>query len=162
MKRLIILRHAKSSWTHPELADFERPLNKRGKRDAPRMGELIAALGFVPDMIISSAAKRARETVNRAAKAFAYDGEMIFTRELYAAGPESYLNLLKELPDNIESVLVVGHNPGLEDLFEEITGEVEHLPTAALAVIDLDILHWHDISRGAASKIIGVWRPKEL
>jgi phosphohistidine phosphatase len=162
MKRLIILRHAKSSWNQPELADFDRPLNKRGRRDAPRMGKLIAELGFVPDIIISSSAKRARDTINLAANAFDYDGEIILTRDLYAASPDSYFHVLCKLTDDIESALVVGHNPGLEDLFEEITGGYERLPTAALAVIDLDIPNWSDINEGVAGKSIGVWRPKEL
>jgi len=144
------------------LADFDRPLNKRGKRDAPRMGKLIAELGFVPDIILGSSAKRAKDTANLVANAFDYDGEIILTRDLYAASPESYFRVLRKLPEKIESVLVVGHNPGMEDLFEEITGEYERLPTTALAVVDLDITNWSDIHEGVAGKSLGVWRPKEL
>ena len=121
MKSLLILRHAKSSWKHPELTDHDRPLNKRGKRDAPRMGEILRSAHLMPEAITSSTAARARATAEAVAKASGYKGKIALNRSLYAAGPEAYLKVLHELSDHYKRVLVVGHNPGLEELLEMFT-----------------------------------------
>src|SRR5690348_12650091 len=99
MKSVLVLRHAKSSWKHPKLADHDRPLNKRGKRDAPRMGRLLKKEHLVPDIIISSTAIRARTTAKAVAKASGYQGEITFNRSLYAAGPQAYIDVLHDLSD---------------------------------------------------------------
>src|SRR5437870_2049014 len=117
MKSVLVLRHAKSSWKHPELADQDRPLNKRGKRDAPRMGRILKKERLVPDIIISSTAVRARATAEAVAKASGYQRDITFNRSLYAAGPQAYIDALHDLDDNVR-VLIVGHNPGLEELVE--------------------------------------------
>ena len=162
MKQLLLFRHAKSSWKDVGLADFDRPLNKRGKRDAPRMGKLIKEMGFQPDVIISSSAKRAKDTIIAAAKEFEFDGEIQFTRDLYGAYPEIYFELLSHLSAKVRSVMMVGHNPEMENLLEMLIGYYERFPTAALAVVDLDIKHWPEILENQAGKLAGIWRPKEI
>jgi len=162
MKTLLMLRHAKSSWKNSELADHDRPLNKRGKRDAPRMGELIVREALIPDLIISSSARRAKKTTQLLVEETGYAGEIIFERDLYAAWPEAYIETLSLIPDEFEAVMVVGHNPGLEDLLEILTGEVERMPTAALADVSLPIKHWRELSFETKGELVNIWRPKEL
>jgi len=162
MKQLLVLRHAKSSWKVPDLDDHDRPLNKRGKRDAPRMGKLIRREGMVPDQIISSTAERAHTTALLVANACGYSAEPLATRGLYLAGPDEYLDVLSELDDGIDSAMVVGHNPGIEELVEELTGAAERMPTAALARIALDLESWVEIIGPRRGKLLGLWRPKEL
>ena len=162
MKTLLILRHAKSSWKDVYLADHDRPLNKRGKRDAPRMGQFILEEGLLPDLIISSTAKRARKTVEGILEGSGYSTEVGFTRDFYHAYPESFIDILSELDDKYERVMVVGHNPGLEELLEVLTGNYERMPTAALAYVQLPIQVWGDLGEVSQGELIAVWRPKEL
>jgi len=165
MKTLLILRHAKSSWKNEGVADHDRPLNKRGKQDAPRMGRLLREQGLIPDLIISSSARRARMTAEAVVDGSGYNGEVRFSRELYGAGPEAYLEALQVLDDELLCVMVVGHNPDLEELLEILTGEVEVLPTAALLQVELDIDAWHELSLETdelPGKLIALWRPREL
>ncbi len=166
MKTVLILRHAKSSWKHPGLDDHDRPLNKRGKQEAPRIGELMRKEDLLPDFILCSTAKRARSTVEAAAQASGYEGEIVYTRDLYAAGPEAYLEALEALDDRYASVMVVGHNPGLEELLEALTGSGEHLPTGALARVDLDLHGWQELSGEACAepcgRLAGLWTPRAL
>ena len=110
MKTLLILRHAKSSWADPGMADHDRPLNARGKRDAPRMGRLIAEQGLHPDIIVSSTAKRARSTAKRVIEAGGLTCPKCLLDELYLAAPETYINTLRQLDDTSQRVLAVGHN----------------------------------------------------
>src|SRR5262245_35485739 len=137
MKTLLLLRHAKSSWKYPDLADHDRPLNKRGKVIAPRMGQLLKDENLVPDLILSSTAARAQTTAHKVARASGYEGDIRVTRELYETGPAAYLALLQAIPEEHARVLVVGHNPDLEVLLEQLTDEAETLPTAALALVEL-------------------------
>ena len=162
MRELLVLRHAKSSWKSPELDDHDRPLNKRGKGDAPRMGRLILDEGMVPERIISSTAARAHSTAILVANACGYAADPLVTPRLYLAGPDEYLDLLSELKDGIGSALVVGHNPGMEELVEELTGAAEQMPTAALARIALDLESWTEIVGPVRGELLGLWRPKEL
>jgi phosphohistidine phosphatase len=162
MKTLLVLRHGKSSWSDPTLADFDRPLKKRGERDAPRMGRLAADIGLVPDLIATSAAERAIRTAELFAAAAGFDGEMLVTEELYAADPEQYARVLRTHGDPSEVVMVVGHNPGLEALLEETSGKWQRMPTAALAQIRLPIESWSEFVLPAPGSLVGLWRPKEL
>jgi phosphohistidine phosphatase len=162
MKSLLVLRHAKSSWKHPELADHDRPLNKRGKRDAPLMGRLLKNKSLVPDKIISSTAIRARSTVEAVAKASGYKGEIILNKSLYAAGPEAYLGVIHDLSDEYVRVLIVGHNPGLEELVELLTAEIHLMPTCSLAHVKLRVDKWLDIENKIKGKVAGIWRPGDL
>lgn len=162
MKTLLILRHAKSSWSKPELADHDRPLNKRGKRDAPRIGSLLRREDLVPDLIISSTAARARSTAELASEACGYEGELRLERECYAAGPEAYLDALQSLPESYPCVMVVGHNPGLEELLELLTGEWQRLPTAALAQVRLRLDVWGELDEDTRGKLVNLWLPRQL
>ena len=162
MKSLLLLRHAKSSWKSPELADHDRPLKKRGRRDAPRMGRLLVREGLVPGLILTSSAVRARETAAAVAEACGEEAEPRPFRELYSAEPGDYAQLLGELPDDRDRVLLVGHNPTLEELLELLTGERETLPTAALALIELPIGRWRELALDGGARLVRVWRPREL
>jgi phosphohistidine phosphatase len=157
----LILRHAKSSWKDEDLADHDRPLNKRGKANAPQVGELIVREGLMPDMIISSSAKRAQSTAELVAEAAGYDGELHLLRELYAAPPAAYIQALSKLDDRFDRILIVGHNPGLEDLLQGLTYEVQSMPTAALACVELPIERWSEISQRTRGKLAHIWRPKD-
>ncbi len=162
MKTLLILRHAKSSWSNSALGDHERPLNSRGKSDAPRMGRLLKHEGLVPQLIISSSAKRALKTAELAAESAGYEAEIQVTRRLYHAGPENYYNVLRDVGDSVERVMVVGHNPGMEELVEELGGLYERMPTAALAQIELPIKSWEAMDGEIDGRLVNFWRPKEL
>lgn len=162
MKTLLILRHAKSSWAEPTLPDHDRPLNNRGNRDAPRMGQLIKDEGVVPDLIVTSTALRARTTASKVAEACGYASPIEQAQSLYHAYPDDYVRFLRRLSGEQSSVLVVGHNPGLEDLVEAFSGQYESMPTAALAHLVVEIEHWAEISLETAGRLIHIWRPKEL
>ena len=161
MKTLLVLRHAKSSWKHGGIGDHDRPLNKRGKRDAPRMGQLIADEDIVPDLVLSSTAKRARTTARRAAQAAGYEGEIELRDALYLAAAGEYIEAVAGVSDAVERVMVVGHNPGMEALVAVLTGSVGHFPTAALALVELSIDEWPQIYE-AHGRLVHFWRPREL
>lgn len=161
MKRLSILRHAKSSWKDSSLDDHDRPLNKRGLRDAPRVGEVLLDLHLVPDAILSSTARRARDTALAVAGTSEFPDEVLLTRELYLASPETYLEQLRALPDTIADAMVVGHNPGIEDLVARVIGRSERMPTAALAVVELPIDSWKDLGPPPLGTLRTIWRPRE-
>jgi len=149
MKTLLILRHAKSSWKDPELSDHDRPLNKRGKHDAPLMGQLLKEKKLVPDLIISSTAVRAKDTALTVAERVGYDNEIIFESTLYAASPDAYIKAISNVADNgkdFSTILVIGHNPGLEELIEVLTGEMHELATCELAVIELPTKKWSNLN----------------
>lgn len=161
-KMLLLLRHAKSSWKDEMLADFDRPLNERGKRDAQRMGKLLRQEDLLPDLIISSAARRACDTTTRVVQASDYEGEVFTVRELYAGDPEDFLEALHAVPDSCNRVLLVAHNPDLEMFLEMLTGLPEALPTGALAAILLPVVSWHELHEGVRGTLRGLWSPKTL
>ena len=161
-KTLLLLRHAKSSWKDETLADHERPLNRRGKKAAPRMGHLLREEGLVPERIISSTAVRARTTAWAVAEASGFRGHVSLRPELYLALPETYLEATRRVEGDPGRVLLVGHNPGLEQLLGELTGSCERMPTAALAVVSLPIAHWPELGPQTTGKLVRLWRPKEL
>lgn len=150
MKTLTLMRHAKSSWAHPELADFDRPLNPRGLRDAPFMAAWIAAQPDPPDRLLGSPARRARETLIPVAEALGRaPAEIVWDRSLYAADARTLLEALRRQPDSAQHLLLVGHNPGLTQLAAALTGEaLEELPTAAVYSIRLPIRRWAELDLG--------------
>lgn len=162
MKSVLFLRHAKSSWKQEELADHDRPLNKRGKRDAPLMGRLLKKEDLVPDIIISSTAIRARSTTEAVAKGSGYKGEIVLDKSLYAAGPEAYLGVIHDLSDEYVRVLIVGHNPGLEELLELLTGEIHLMPTCSLAHVKLHVDKWSEVDNKIKGQVAEIWRPRDL
>jgi phosphohistidine phosphatase len=179
MKTVFLLRHAKSSRDHPELDDHDRPLNKRGKRQAPEMGKLILAENLTPDLILSSTAKRASKTAQAVAENCGYDGKVDWIDDFYPGWPADYLRVLSELPDGVQRVMVVGHNPGLEEFLRLLVGEAgtEHLssvnysgtarilsgtlPTATLAQVDLPLESWQDLTASTRGKLVRILRASE-
>jgi phosphohistidine phosphatase len=162
MKTLLLLRHAKSSWDDPELDDHDRPLNKRGKRDAPRIGQLLVQQNLAPDCIVTSTAKRARKTAKLVAEAANYDGQTIETSELYHAAPQSFIEVLRLLPSHIARPLLIGHNPGMEEFLCRLTGSDEIMATATLAQVELPVAAWDELSLNCAARLANIWRPREL
>lgn len=163
-KILLILRHAKSSWKEPDLLDFDRPLSKRGKRDAPKVGKLLTQLDMVPDLIISSTAKRAKDTAKAVIESCKYKGNLELDPSLYGADYHSYVGALRAVQNEFSLVLIIGHNPALEELVRELTGRTEHMSTCALAAIDLKhTRRWDDLgSKFGGGHLIHIWRPREL
>jgi phosphohistidine phosphatase len=162
MKSVLILRHAKSSWKDPDLTDHDRPLNKRGKGDASRMGKLLKREHLVPDTIISSTAIRARATAKAVAKASGYKGEIISNPSLYAAGPHAYIDALHDISDDYVRALIIGHNPGLEELVEILTDASHVMPTCSLAHVKLDIQNWLEIDCNTKGRLARIWQPRDL
>lgn len=162
MKTLLLLRHAKSSHDDPDLEDHDRPLAKRGRTDAPRMGRLIAREGLVPERILCSTALRARDTAERVARESGFEGEIHHDPRLYLADPAGFVEALREIPEPTRIAMVVGHNPGLEDLLSALTGGQEHLATAAIARIRLPLVRWADLVVGTRGALEQVWRPREV
>ena len=162
MKTLLIMRHAKSSWDQARLTDHERPLNTRGQRAAPRMGILLRDEQLVPDQIISSTACRARQTVEALISTSGYCGPIQWEDDLYLAAPGIYRTFLQQLGTDAQRVMVVGHNPGVEDLILELTGRHESMPTAALAHVTLPIDNWEELDFLKNAELAGHWRPRNL
>ncbi|WP_353661262.1 histidine phosphatase family protein [Hydrogenimonas sp. SS33] len=163
MKELFILRHAKSSWDDPALADFDRPLNHRGKEDAPLMGEHLKKLGIKPDLIVSSPAKRAKKTAKIVAEKIGYDVARIEWRDgIYEASPQSLLYLVCQLPDDAKRVMIVGHNPGLT-MLANLLGDVaiDNIPTAGIVGIAFDAKSWDDACRMKGHTVLFDY-PKKL
>jgi phosphohistidine phosphatase len=161
MKTLLIMRHAKSGWKNGSMPDHDRPLTKRGKRDAPRMGQRLQAAGLRPDVIITSTAERARSTATAAAEGMGFTGEVQTEAKVYDATPEAYFTLLRGLPAEVQTAMVVGHNPGLQDLLAELTGESHDLPTAAIAQVKLPIDSWADLNSTTEATLADLWQPRE-
>jgi len=162
MKTLLIMRHGKSSWKHKELKDHERPLSKRGVRDSLKMGELLLQRELVPQLILVSTAVRTKETAKLLVEASGFQGETIALDSLYLAEAEEYLHDLLTLPNEIERVMIIGHNPGLEALLQILSGRIEALPTGVVAYISLPINHWSEVHNKIEGELVELWRPKEL
>jgi len=162
VKTLLILRHAKSSWKYPDLPDHERPLNRRGVTDAPRMGNLLRKAGLTPDRIVSSTAVRAQSTARLAGAACGYEGGVVLSEALYLSGAQDYIDVLGQVPADVESVMIVGHSPTVEELVELLTGRDEAMPTAALARVELPIDGWAELAPSTPGKLKNLWRPRDL
>lgn len=160
MKKLFVLRHAKSSWADPDLADLDRPLNERGLHAAPFMGNVMAKEGYAPDLIISSPAIRAKHTTELVKEGGKLAAEARFEDRIYEASPQTLLQIASSLEQGVSSAMFVGHNPGIEGFVRLLTGRNEPMPTAALAVIDLNINFWPEIASGCGS-LVRVIRPKD-
>jgi phosphohistidine phosphatase len=161
MKTLLVLRHGKSSWKYDDLSDHDRPLKKRGKVDAVKMGELIQKKDLLPDLILSSTAARANKTARIVANSCEYDTKILKLHSLYMASPFDILAIIGKVEDNVQNLLIIGHNPGLEDLVTELTETFHAMPTCALAHIELPINAWDDIE-DASGDLRNLWIPKQL
>jgi len=161
VKTLLVLRHAKSSWEDASLSDHDRPLKRRGREDAPRVGALLHDEELEPGAIITSSARRAVETSKIVAAESGFEGQIIISEDLYHADPETYLEALREHGDAHGIVMVVGHNPGVEDLVEQLTGEWHRMPTAALAEIRLEIDAWSALRDDVSGRLMNLWWPSD-
>lgn len=152
MKTLYIVRHAKSSWADPLQDDFDRPLNDRGKRDAPRMGKRLKEKNIFPDLMLSSPARRAYATAKRISKVLGYDKSKIKTADkLYHADEEKMLEVIRGVKDKHKSLMVFGHNPGLTDFvnaFQDGELDIDNVPTCGIVAFELDIDSWSKASWG--------------
>lgn len=148
MKTLYIVRHAKSSWDNPSLQDYERPLNKRGVGEAPKMAEVLAAGCRKPDLIISSPARRALETAEHFAEAFCYPISKIKTStDIYEATVNDLLEVLENISDTHKRVLLFGHNPGLNHLVNFLSPvSIDKLPTCGIVCLEFDVKRWKKIA----------------
>ncbi len=162
MKTLLLMRHAKSSWKDSNLPDHERPLSKRGVKDANEMGKLIFKAELVPQIILCSTAKRARQTAQAVVEQTQFKGEISYLDPFYLAESETYLKGLQNLPDEIERVMIIGHNPGLEALLQILCRRVESLPTASIAYLALPIKKWSELNDSVVGELIQLWKPSEL
>ena len=151
MRRLMLLRHAKSDWATPGLRDHDRPLNPRGREAAPKMGAYMVRHALVPDLIVSSPAKRAVESLDLVLSAFKKAPKTVYESRVSGAGPDALLGVVKETPRAVHSLMLVGHNPGLAEFASLLiaSGDVEtrqrmieKFPTAGLAVIDFAFDDW--------------------
>ncbi len=161
MKTLLLLRHAKSDWDDPSLRDYDRPLAARGERDAPRIGKALRKRGPLPDLILSSPAARARATIEAVVKAAKLNLEIRFDETIYGASSPELLRLIRQLSDGMSCALLVGHNPGFEDLVGRLSGSHQRMPTAALACIEFQTDRWEEVDDGEG-KLAWLLTPKRL
>ncbi len=161
-KTLLILRHAKSSWKNEKLKDFDRPLKRRGEEAASLMGKVLEMAELVPQVILTSPAERAKQTAELVAAESKFKGGLTFVDSFYMGEPENYIKELQGLPDELERVMVVGHNPGLEALLQMLDGKVSSLTTGSLAYVVLDIKHWADLTKATTGELISFWEPDEI
>jgi phosphohistidine phosphatase len=160
MKTILILRHGKSDWGDPNLDDFDRPLAKRGRKDAPVMGEVLARFDHLPDQILASPAKRAKQTAELAAEACGYKKSIQWEAGFYGGGSEDLIEALRRLPDTVERVMLIGHNPTLEETVADLLDPTDsgwssglsiRLPTAGLVCLEADLLDWAKVEPGDAT-----------
>ena len=148
MKKLFLIRHAKSSWKDKSLADWQRPLNKRGKKDAPKMGKRLAERGAKIDLIVSSPAKRAMSTAKKLAKELGYKKKIVQNENLYNATEWQMLEVIHSFDFQLERVMLVTHNPGLTDFVNQISGRrVENIPTCGIVELAFEVESWRDIGK---------------
>jgi phosphohistidine phosphatase len=167
-RQLLLMRHAKSAWDTDASTDFERPLAKRGKGDAPRMGKWILDQDLVPDHIVCSPAQRAKQTLSKVCKSLELNKDkVIWDPRIYGAGTEDLLDVLAEIPSKSSRVLLIGHNPGLEFLLSflakrkgDFNPDYCHIKTATLVALNMPN-NWKTLESGCA-KLVLVQHPREL
>jgi len=162
MKTLLIMRHGKSSWKDPALPDCERPLAKKGIKASRRMGLFIQEKELIPQRILCSSARRSVQTAQLFCETCGCPDTVEVLDELYMAEAETYIRALQNLPDELERVMIIGHNPGLEFLLQMLSGELVSLPTSVIAHLTLPIQHWSELNDHTEGFLIEVWKPKEL
>lgn len=162
MLRLMLMRHAKSSWDHPELDDYDRPLNKRGRKACDMMGSFLQTNNLQPNRIICSSAQRTRETLGRLLPYFDGTIDIRLTRTIYERPAGDYLQAIRQAGQTAQTLLVIGHNTALEDMATILAGKgnpdirqrmQEKFPTAAIAILDFEENRWEDIGPGAGTLI---------
>lgn len=162
MKTVLLMRHAKSSWKDDTLSDHQRPLNKRGRRDAPRMGQLLNDEGLIPKVIFCSTAQRARATLRGLLETCHFTGDIQYSEALYHADEQVYFEHLRTTDEAAQTALLIGHNPTMSRFLESVCIVHQHMPTAAIAWISFDTPNWATISPQTANKVLHLWTPKTL
>ncbi len=163
MKRLLIMRHAKSSRDDASITDHDRPLNERGNRVAPLMGKFARSQNLKPDLILTSTAKRALRTAELFTSGFGAKLPMCVEKSLYNADVEQFCDTVREVADNESTLMVVSHNPGVERWIYALTGKFETVPTATIAVVSLsNKMDWCDLSSLTSGQLEHIWRPREV
>ncbi|WP_152633360.1 SixA phosphatase family protein [Aliarcobacter butzleri] len=161
MKKLVLIRHAKSDWSNPFLDDYLRPLNKRGKKNAPLMAKLLKEKNIRPDLIISSPSIRTKQTLEYFIKKLNYNDEVKLEESIYEAPYENLLKVIKDIPNIHKILFLIGHNPGLCDLTNFLVDKsFENVPTCGIVEIDFDVKNWKDISK-ENSNLISFEYPKK-
>ena len=161
MKTIYLLRHAKSSWKDESLSDIERPLNGRGKKAAETMGAFLKREKILVDLVLSSSAVRARQTIDRVLVAANIVTDVRFDERIYEAGVQRLVEIVRQIENGKKNVVLVGHNPGFEELLEWLTGTIERMQTGALAKIGLKTSSWNSISEKSGT-LEWIVRPKQL
>lgn len=161
MKTLLLIRHAKSSWDDPGLSDFERPLNDRGKKDAPAMAERLYERGIKVDAFVTSPARRARKTAEQFARQYKKEKSVLQLKtELYMAGDETFYDVISRLNDEDDCVAVFSHNPGITDFANELTdARIDNIPTCGIFAVCIDTKKWNKF-REAKKKFLFFDYPK--
>ena len=151
MERIVVMiRHAKSSWANPLQSDLERPLNDRGEHDAPMMGERLKKKGIIPDLIISSTAKRAKQTAKKIAKEVGYDADKItWYEKLYHCIPSVFEEVIYEIDSSVKTVFIVAHNPGISEFVNQLSGTYHNdgMPTCGIVAAKFEADEWHEFVR---------------
>jgi phosphohistidine phosphatase len=168
VKQIILMRHAKSSWDDPELADHERPLAPRGRKAAAAMGEYMTKAGFKPALVLCTSALRGRQTLELLGASVNEGNEVKIEPDIYHESSGELLARLRSLPSGVDSVLLIGHNPVMQELVLALASENslidairQKFPTAALAVFEADIDEWNELSPGQA-RLVDFATPKQL
>jgi phosphohistidine phosphatase len=161
MKTLLIMRHAKASWTNPDWSDFQRPLSSFGLRTAPLMGNVIFENNWQPNLIISSPAKRAKQTAVLVKEVAEINNKITYFEKIYEASPLTLLKVISKTQEKYESLLLVGHNPGIEGLVLLLTGETQSMSSASIAKLTLKIEKWSEITENSGNLEL-VIRPEDL
>ena len=163
MKKLFIVRHAKSSWDFPELSDYDRPLNKRGKKNAPEMGRRLATRNIKPDALVTSPAKRAAATARRIAEEISFPLQRIKKEpQLYHGSTNGMIEVIKAIKSDVDILMIFGHNPGLTDLANQLTGsDIYNIPTSGVVEIDFEISSWKDLEL-IVGKLVSFDFPKKI
>ena len=162
MKQIYLIRHAKSSWAEDGVGDYDRPLNKRGKKDLPFMANRLKEFGIKPDLILSSPAKRAEKSANEIAQIIEYDTEkIIFEESLYDSSYTTYRYLLDSLDDEFNSIFIVAHNPTLTEVGERLSGAIlTNIPTCSIVCMEFDVKSFRDIKE-ESGKVLFFDYPKK-
>ncbi len=160
MKKLYLIRHAKSDWSNPSLDDFDRPLNKKGKKNASFMGKILRKKEVLPDLIISSPAYRARETAKKIAKKVNYREEIMYNEYIYEASLKTILEIINFIEDEYDEVFLIGHNPALNMLAFHLTNFNTNLPTCGILEIEFNCQIWREVSKKCA-KFVSFEYPKK-
>lgn len=164
MKHLYLIRHAKSSWDNPGLTDSERPLNKRGKRDAPFMGGRLKRHGVMPELIYASPARRARKTAKIIAATIGYPvGKISLQEDIYTSDVNLLLQVVQRTDDSVDNLFLVGHNYVLTDLAEHLTsGVIGNIPTCGIVCIAFNVPSWAEVTGGRGEMLFFDYPKKHL